>query len=277
MSKYVSDALNCSADTTGAKQFPIRTKRNFELGRQPANTKLGERRVHNVRCRGAFVKYRALRLDHGNYSWPGEAVTRKTRILGVVYNPTSNEIVRTNTLVKGDVVQVDATPFKNWYKKHYGVKLGQKVEEVKGKGGKVVKGKKVEATTTTATTKKTEPKKMDVEKKPEAKKEVAKKEVVKKEVVKKDEVKKDETKKDGDKGKKVFKKRKTPNATIKKKWVLRNKTRVLEASLADQFEKGKLYAKISSRPGQIGNADGYILEGEELAFYQRKLNLKKKK
>jgi len=62
-----------------------------------------------------------------------------------------------------------------------------------------------------------------------------------------------------------------------KKWRLRNKTRVLEAALSDQFDKGRLYAKIASRPGQVGNADGYILEGEELAFYVKKLNLKKKK
>ena len=41
-----------------------------------------------------------------------------------------------------------------------------------------------------------------------------------------------------------------------------------------QFEAGRLYAIIASRPGQSGRADGYILEGEELAFYQRKLHHK---
>lgn len=47
------------------------------------------------------MKYRAIKLDHGNYAWPGEAVTRKCRILDVVYNPTNKEFVRTNTIVKG--------------------------------------------------------------------------------------------------------------------------------------------------------------------------------
>jgi len=139
---------------TGARQHQIRMKRNFELGRQPANTKLGERRVHTVRCRGGFMKYRALKLDHGNYSWPGEAVTRKTRILGVVYNATSNELVRTNTLVKGCIVQIDATPFKNWYKRHYGVAVGKPKNNLKraAKGGKDKKtAKKVKAETATAT------------------------------------------------------------------------------------------------------------------------------
>ncbi|CAG8603770.1 7775_t:CDS:2, partial [Paraglomus occultum] len=60
-----------------------------------------------------------MRLDSGNYSWGSEAVTRKTRIIAVVYNASNNELVRTNTLVKGAVVQIDATPFKQWYEAHY--------------------------------------------------------------------------------------------------------------------------------------------------------------
>ena len=34
--------------------------------------------------------------------------------------------------------------------------------------------------------------------------------------------------------------------------------------LETQFAAGRLYASISSRPGQSGRADGYILEGKEL-------------
>jgi len=111
--------------STGGKRAPIRMKRKFELGRQPAMTKLGERRVHKVRCRGGHIKFRALRLDHGNYTWPGEAVCRKSRIIAIVYNPTNPEYVRTNTVVKGSIIQIDATPFKNWYQKHYGVVVGK--------------------------------------------------------------------------------------------------------------------------------------------------------
>ena len=43
----------------------------------------------------------------------------------------------------------------------------------------------------------------------------------------------------------------------------------VEPALERQFEAGRLYAVVSSRPGQSGRVDGYILEGEELAFYQR--------
>lgn len=40
------------------------------------------------------MKYRALRLDSGNFSWASEAVTRKSRVLDVVYNASNNELVR---------------------------------------------------------------------------------------------------------------------------------------------------------------------------------------
>lgn len=36
-------------------------------------------------------------------------------------------------------------------------------------------------------------------------------------------------------------------------------------------------AAISSRPGQCGRADGYILEGKELEFYVKKIKSKKSK
>ncbi|KAI6920384.1 hypothetical protein KC348_g10400, partial [Hortaea werneckii] len=43
----------------------------------------------------------------------------------------------------------------------------------------------------------------------------------------------------------------------------------VEPAIEKQFEASRLYAVIASRPGQSGRCDGYILEGEELAFYQR--------
>ena len=75
---------------TGGKRTPFRKKKKFELGRPPANTKvvftllnscesmsslcvqIGGKRIHVVRVRGGNKKYRALRLDTGNYSWGSE-------------------------------------------------------------------------------------------------------------------------------------------------------------------------------------------------------------
>jgi small subunit ribosomal protein S8e len=38
-----------------------------------------------------------------------------------VYNASNNELVRTNTLVKGAIIQVDATPFRLWYESHVSI------------------------------------------------------------------------------------------------------------------------------------------------------------
>lgn len=164
------------------------------------------------------MKWRALRLDTGNYSWGSEAVTRKTRLLDVVYNSSNNELVRTQTLVKNAIVQVDAAPFKQWYLTHYGVDIGRK------------------------------------KKSPAA-------------------AKKDATEEgDASPAEEI---RKSNN--VQRKLERRQQGRTLDSHIEEQFSSGRLLACISSRPGQCGRADGYILEGKELEFYMRKLQKKKGK
>lgn len=110
---------------TGGRSKTSIKKRKYEMGRPATPCKLGAKRVRSVRCRGGNMKYRALRLDAGNYAWGSENVTKKVRILDVVYNATSNELVRTKTLLKNTVVQIDAHPFMQWYLKKYGVDMGE--------------------------------------------------------------------------------------------------------------------------------------------------------
>jgi small subunit ribosomal protein S8e len=88
-------------------------------------TKLGVKKINPVRARGGNIKYRALRLDHGNFSWGSEAIAKKVRIVGVVYNASNNELVRTNTLVKNAIVQIDAQPFRQYYITHYGIDIAK--------------------------------------------------------------------------------------------------------------------------------------------------------
>ncbi|KAL2334754.1 hypothetical protein Fmac_015967 [Flemingia macrophylla] len=203
---------------TGGKKKAWRKKRKYELGRQPANTKLSSNKtVRRIRVRGGNVKWRALRLDTGNYSWGSEAVTRKTRILDVVYNASNNELVRTQTLVKSAIVQVDAAPFKQWYQQHYGVDIGRKKKSAAASAKK--EGEDGEAAT--------------------------------------EEVKK--------------------SNHVLRKLEKRKQGRVLDPHIEEQFGGGRLLACISSRPGQCGRADGYILEGKELEFYMKKLQRKKGK
>jgi hypothetical protein len=56
----------------------------------------------------------------------------------------------------------------------------------------------------------------------------------------------------------------------------RAKQATIDEKLEAQFKSGSLFAVISSRPGQCGRADGYLLEGPELAFYLKKMDKKKK-
>ncbi|RDB24845.1 40S ribosomal protein S8-B [Hypsizygus marmoreus] len=195
---------------TGAQRAHYRKKRKFELGRQPASTKLGAKRVHTVRVRGGNLKYRALRLDSGNFAWGSEHVTKKTRIISVVYNASNNELVRTNTLVKSAIIQIDATPFRQWYESHY-------AQPVTKKG-------KAQAPAADADA---EPKKLS-----------------------------NHAQRSLDEKKKEAK---------------------IDPLLESQFAAGRLYATISSRPGQSGRADGYVLEGKELEFYLRKIRTGKQK
>ena len=187
--------------------MPIhKKKRKFEMGRVPTMTKLGAKKVINVRGRGNNVKRRALRCDSGNFAWGSEAMAAKTRVLDTVYNATNNELVRTKTLVKNAIVLIDANPFRQWYLKKYDVELNKK---------KIEESNKLREAT------------------------------------------------------------KTSNS-VKSKIAALQKDRVIDQKVADQFNSGRLYAAISSRPGQSGRVDGYILEGRELEFYLKKLEKRKK-
>jgi len=148
-------------------------------------------------------------------------VAHPARILDVVYNATSNELVRTKTLVKNCVVSIDAAPFKLWYAKHYGVDF-DKSKKKKGKAGEKKKAAKKGSHAAP---------KFDINK---------------------------------------------ASGALKAKWNFRSKSRKIEKAVEDQLKLGRLVARITSRPGQSGRADGVILEGAELQFYLKKLEKKKK-
>merc|ERR1712125_164661 len=104
---------------TGGRMPIHKKKRKFESGKPAANTKLADKRIRLVRSRGGNTKKRALRLNKGNFMWQSEGVTKVSKIVNVVYNPVSNELVRTNTLTKGTIVFIDATPFSQFVQGHY--------------------------------------------------------------------------------------------------------------------------------------------------------------
>lgn len=161
----INNSGNHKRTKSGAKLGRFCKKRKNRMGRQPSNTRVGPNRVREVRVRGGNIKMRALRLESGNFKLISANFSADSPIEQVVYHPSCNELMRTNTLTKSAVVKISSQPFK---------------EELK----------KVSA-----------------------------------------------------------------------------EDKVLEK----MAEKGFFLAIITSRPGQEGCASGYILQGEELDFYQSKL------
>jgi len=153
---------------SGGRMVKIRCKRKYELARPTSSTKLGKAKIVPVRCRGGAIKRRSLKLDSASFSLRSQKFQTVTRITGVLYNAASNELVRTNTLTKGTVVQLDSSPFKAWAKR---------------KGDAIT----------------------------------------------------------------------------------------LDPTMGEMMGNNKVYAKITARPGQVGSADGYVLEGKELTFYMKKI------
>jgi len=49
----------------------------------------------------------------------------------VTYNASNNELVRTKTLVKNCIIQIDAAPFRAWYEQKFGQQLGKKKKDEK--------------------------------------------------------------------------------------------------------------------------------------------------
>jgi small subunit ribosomal protein S8e len=154
------------------------------------------------------------------------------------YNASNNELLRTQTLVKSAVVDIDATPFRQWYEAHVSLRIAAaaaamdfdmsclascchyarppadaQYAQPAARGGKLAEAA------------------------PDAKQ----------------------------------------SNHVKRVLDERKKTAKLDPILEQQFKAGRLLAILTSRPGQSGRADGYILEGKELDFYHRKLQLKKSK
>ncbi|CAF1014261.1 unnamed protein product [Rotaria sordida] len=194
---------------TGGKRPQPHKKRKFELGRPAALTKLGAKRIHTVRTRGGNKKYRALRLDIGNFSWGSEGIAKKTRVIDVMYHPSNNELVRTKTLTRSTIVQIDAVPFRQWYESYYALPLGRK------KGVKLTEAEEG-----------------------------------------------------------VLNRKRSGRS--EKKIAVKQRRAKVEQGLEEQFQAGRVLACISSKPGQCGRCDGYVLEGKELDFYMKKIKQKKK-
>ncbi|MGB3907659.1 MAG: 30S ribosomal protein S8e [Methanomethylovorans sp.] len=94
---------------TGAKIRAHRAKRKFELGREPADTRLDDMKVKLVSTRGGNSKARLLQCNVANVT-DASGRTQKTTIEAAVGNEANEHYVRRKILTKGSVIR---TPIGN--------------------------------------------------------------------------------------------------------------------------------------------------------------------
>ncbi len=92
---------------TGKMYRRFRKKRKYELGREPAETHIGEDRRKNIRVRGGGRKVRLLRAGSVNVYIPEEGIVRRAKIESVIENPANMHFARRNIITKGALLHTD--------------------------------------------------------------------------------------------------------------------------------------------------------------------------
>ncbi len=82
----------------------MRGKRAFEMGSDPAQTIVGERRFTRRRGRGGNMKIAALAVNIVNVTDPSTGKSEKTEIQGVAKNPANVDYQRRGVITKGAVL-----------------------------------------------------------------------------------------------------------------------------------------------------------------------------
>ncbi len=91
---------------TGARYKSYRHKRKYEIGRAPALTKPGEKKIKTVRTKGGGKKLSLFSAQQVNL------VDKKNKylqgkIISVVENPANRHFVRRNIMTKGTIVDTN--------------------------------------------------------------------------------------------------------------------------------------------------------------------------
>lgn len=88
---------------TGGRRRPFRNKKRYQLGREPAETTVGEPRFQTIDSRGTGEKIRALATNVAQVATGGESV--EADIENVVENPSNVNYVRRNIITKGAIIE----------------------------------------------------------------------------------------------------------------------------------------------------------------------------
>jgi small subunit ribosomal protein S8e len=91
--------------STGARAKNNRNKRKMEFGREPAETKIGDRKIKKIRTKGGSEKLRLTTDQKINVVDPKTSKVQVAEIMSVVENKANTHFVRRNIITKGAVVE----------------------------------------------------------------------------------------------------------------------------------------------------------------------------
>lgn len=92
---------------TGGRSKSSRNKRKVEFGRDPAETKIGERKIKTIRTKGGGKKLRLTNDLKINVVDPKNNKMQIAEIMGVIENHANDHFVRRNIITKGAVVETN--------------------------------------------------------------------------------------------------------------------------------------------------------------------------
>jgi small subunit ribosomal protein S8e len=86
---------------TGGKKHIFRGKRAFEMGSDPAQTIVGEKRISVKQGCGGKMKIAALAVNTVNVTDPATGKSQRTEIRSVLKNPANVDYQRRGVITKG--------------------------------------------------------------------------------------------------------------------------------------------------------------------------------
>lgn len=93
--------------TTGGKYNRSVPKKKMHLGRDPTMTKMGDKKINNVKALGSKVKIKALSLNEVNVYDAKKKKTIKAKLEDVMNNPANRHYIRMDVLTKGAILKTN--------------------------------------------------------------------------------------------------------------------------------------------------------------------------
>jgi len=92
---------------SGSRYIALRKKKQFELGRDPTFSKLGERKTKLLRIMSGKKKEIVMNENKVNLIDPKTKKSKSVKIKNVIENSANRHFVRRNILTKGTVIETE--------------------------------------------------------------------------------------------------------------------------------------------------------------------------